>query len=171
MPEHAICLRNFHQCYKPFQNLSKKELAVVHRIVFEELCKAVKENCLIPDVLCAINLLFFNLKTFDYQNPYDEEPHLCPDTFALMEQVEYAKMMQRAAVKIQAAFKSWYIRAMLKKTYQAHKQYFGELISSSFLPLLNYLDRNFRCVETNLCGYFFIRQTFSLLPCFAKKSL
>ncbi|XP_048524202.1 androglobin-like isoform X2 [Dendroctonus ponderosae] len=125
MPEHTICLRNFYQCYKPFQNLSKKELVIVHRIVFEELCKTIIENSLTSDALYAINLLFFNLKTFDYPNPYIEETHLCPDKFALMEQVEYAKIMQRAAVKIQAFFKSWYIRAMLKKTSQTHKEYFG----------------------------------------------
>lgn len=125
-PEFLLCLRNFYQCYKPYQNLTKPETILLHKAFIEEFCNVISENATTPNAVYAIKLLFLQLKTFDYVNPYLEEPHLYPSKFNLDDQVEYAKIMQRAAVKIQAYFKSFYIRLMLKKLKESHKEYNGQ---------------------------------------------
>lgn len=125
-PEFLLCLRNFYQCYKPYQNLTKRETILLHKAFFEEFCNVISENATTPNAVYAIKLLFLQLKTFDYVNPYLEEPHLYPSKFNLDDQVEYAKIMQRAAIKIQAYFKSFYIRLMLKKLKESHKEYNGQ---------------------------------------------
>lgn len=131
MPEYSVSLRNFYESYKPIEHLSKKELATIHRIFFEEFCKIIYEHSTVlygfsSTTVDIVKLLFLQLKTFDYISPYTEEPHLYPNKFPLDNQVEYAKTMQRAAVKIQAFFKMVYIRQMMKKMNDEHKKYYGK---------------------------------------------
>ncbi|XP_050293996.1 androglobin-like [Anthonomus grandis grandis] len=128
LPEHSINLRSFYQCYKPYRQLSKKQLALIHRVFFEELCTIIVEKTTVPNALDVVKLLFLQLKTYEYINPYVETPHLYPENFPREDQVEYAKSMQRAAVKIQAFFKKVYIRLILKKL-QDYKLY-AEILES-----------------------------------------
>ncbi|CAG9769843.1 unnamed protein product [Ceutorhynchus assimilis] len=117
-PDHSQCLKNLYGCYRPQQPLTKKELAITHKIFFEEFCKIATNS---QDVVKAVELLFLQLKTFDYINPYVDEPHLDPQKFELSAQIEYAEKMQSAAVIIQAFFKQIYVRAMLRKFDKSHK--------------------------------------------------
>ncbi|KAL1505284.1 hypothetical protein ABEB36_004881 [Hypothenemus hampei] len=121
---YPLTKRNFYHTYKPFQNLDKQQLVLVHTIFYNEMQKMIAENSSIAAV-AHVNLLFLQLRTFDYMNPYVEESHLLPDKFPYKEQIDYAKKMQRAAVKIQAFFKGLYIRKLMKKTRETHKEYYA----------------------------------------------
>ncbi|XP_030759085.1 androglobin-like [Sitophilus oryzae] len=124
--DYELHLKNFFLCYKSEEDLKKKDSLIIHKAFLDELYKMISANCSLPNSLDCTKLILLQLKTFDYINPYSEDDlHVPEEIFENINQTQYYKEMQKAAVKIQAFFKGIYIRRIMKKMNENHKQYFS----------------------------------------------
>ncbi|XP_074034101.1 androglobin-like isoform X2 [Leptinotarsa decemlineata] len=134
-PEFQARLREYYSSYKPQSDLDKYELKMIHEAFYDELKKLVTIN-MGEDELEALKIGFREVQ-FPTREQTGELTEFCYPIH--QEDMKYVKIMEKAALTIQSFFRSWYVRALLKrhKTSNKHYKKTGECLQRIYYTLFS----------------------------------